>query len=74
MIQQIKKVVKPLFLTFVAVLVISSLGIAQGDAGNDPDFPTVPLDGGLSLLLVAGAAYGSKKVYDFRKSKDKNPS
>ena len=26
-----------------------------------------PLDGGLSLLLAAGAALGGKKVYDTRK-------
>lgn len=26
--------------------------------------PCVPIDGGISFLLVAGAAYGSKKVYD----------
>jgi len=39
-----------------------------------PIFPTdtigVPIDGGLSLLLAAGAAYGAKKVYEFR-NKDK---
>lgn len=35
--------------------------------------PDVPLDGGLSLLLAAGAALGGKKVYDMRKkSKEKN--
>ena len=28
----------------------------------------VPLDGGLSLLLAAGIAYGSKKMYDAKKS------
>ena len=34
-----------------------------------PPFPStnqVPIDGGLSLLLAAGAAYGAKKVYDFK--------
>jgi len=29
--------------------------------------PNVPIDGGLSVLLAAGAAYGAKKVYDKRK-------
>ena len=28
-----------------------------------PDCPAIPIDGGLSALLVAGAAYGAKKVY-----------
>lgn len=29
--------------------------------------PATPIDGGLSLLLVAGGAYGAKKLYDKRK-------
>lgn len=39
-----------------------------GGLGNDciPS-PCVPIDGGLSILLIAGAAYGSKKVYDHNK-------
>ncbi|MES2734394.1 MAG: hypothetical protein V4714_21780 [Bacteroidota bacterium] len=36
-----------------------------GDEGGDP----VPIDGGLSLLLAAGAAYGAKKVYAYRNEK-----
>jgi hypothetical protein len=57
-------------LSFFTVSLISTLAIAQEDVGDDPDFPDVPLDGGLSLLLVAGAAYGGKKVHDYRKRKD----
>ncbi|MCB9173553.1 MAG: hypothetical protein H6587_12750 [Flavobacteriales bacterium] len=29
--------------------------------------PCVPIDGGISFLLFAGALYGSKKVYDISK-------
>ncbi len=29
--------------------------------------PNIPIDGGLSALLVAGASYGIKKVYDKKK-------
>lgn len=29
--------------------------------------PATPIDGGLSLLLVAGGAYGLKKIKDSRK-------
>lgn len=29
---------------------------------------TIPLDGGISLLIAAGVALGGKKFYDFRKS------
>ena len=31
--------------------------------------PGPPIDGGLSLLLAAGGAYGAKKLYDSRKEK-----
>lgn len=31
--------------------------------------PNVPIDGGLSALLVAGAGYGIKKINDKRKGK-----
>ena len=37
---------------------------AQIDLGCPlPLCPTVPIDGGLSALLIAGAAYGAKKMY-----------
>ncbi len=29
--------------------------------------PATPIDGGLSILLIAGGAYGAKKIYDKRK-------
>jgi len=29
--------------------------------------PATPIDGGISLLLVAAGAYGVKKVYDHKK-------
>jgi hypothetical protein len=37
----------------------------------DPDIPVVtPIDGGVSFLLAAGAAYGAKKIYDWKKNKE----
>lgn len=32
-----------------------------------PPPPATPIDGGLSLLLLGGTAYGIKKVVDLRK-------
>jgi len=29
--------------------------------------PNIPIDGGLSLLLAAGAGYGIKKIYNKKK-------
>ncbi|WP_285060035.1 PID-CTERM protein-sorting domain-containing protein [Pedobacter ginsengisoli] len=36
----------------------------QGDPGMPGGDPDVPIDGGTSLLLLAGAAYGVKKIKD----------
>lgn len=35
--------------------------------GKDDNAPSVPLDGGLSLLLAAGVGYGARKVAVARK-------
>lgn len=69
-----KSLIRKVLFTFLSFFLVSTMAIAQGDVGDDPDFPDVPLDGGLSLLLAAGAAYGGKKVYNYRKSKNQNPS
>ncbi len=41
-----------------------------GPGGGGPPCwppPCVPIDGGISFLLVAGVLYGSKKVYEISK-------
>ena len=51
-----------------AFICLPSLLWAQpGGGGPDPD-PSVPIDGGLSLLVAAGAGYAIKKAYDKRKA------
>lgn len=42
-----------------------------GGGGGGPEDP-VPIDGGITLLIGAGAALGAKKTYDLRKKKDKD--
>ncbi len=44
-------------------------GNAPGTGGqtNNPVGGASPIDGGLSILLLMGAAYGAKKVYQVRK-------
>ena len=37
----------------------------NGDSGSGA--APVPIDGGISILLAAGAALGAKKVYDMKK-------
>lgn len=52
------------------VYIIGNKLFAQGPPPPPPP-PTsnIPIDGGISLLIAAGAAYGAKKVYDKRKNK-----
>ena len=50
-------------LLLIVITVLPFFAMAQ-DPGGGPD---VPIDGGLSLLLAAGAAYGVKKYRQGRK-------
>lgn len=66
---------------FIVVLSMGNNAIAAGPSGppgpptggGPPCWPPpcVPIDGGLSFLLIAGVAYGGKKVYDISKDKEK---
>lgn len=44
-----------------------------GNPAGDPDCtdsdPSLPLDGGASLLIAAGIGFAAKKGYDFKKNK-----
>jgi hypothetical protein len=45
----------------IAIMLISSINaFSQADDPADGD-GTVPVDGGITLLLAAGAAYGSRR-------------
>ena len=44
--------------SFAVLLAVSAPVLAQGAP------PATPIDGGLSLLLAAGGAYGIKKIRD----------
>ncbi len=45
------------------------LSFAQIDPGCDPDDPTCPVDGGVSLLIAAGIGLGARKAYQLKKGK-----
>ncbi|MDF1673509.1 MAG: hypothetical protein P1U41_08385 [Vicingaceae bacterium] len=75
--------IKPILL-LLAILFISSIDLfAAGPPGPPggggggppggcwPPSACIPLDGGIGFLLLAGAAYGGKKVYDMSKDKKK---
>ena len=65
-----KKIIKSmknkilLSLPLIGLLVLASSPIFAQSCN-----PNVPIDGGLSALLVAGAGYGIKKINDKRKEK-----
>lgn len=73
---------KTLF-TFLILLVCSYYSNLNAQppgpgGGNNPkpgcdNPPCVPIDGGISFLLLAGAALGSKKMYDLKKAKEDDP-
>lgn len=58
-----KKVILTAF--FIAAPMAVALVMAQPGGGPTP----VPLDGGLSLLVIAGAGYGAKKLHEYNKKK-----
>ena len=58
-------------LTAVLMIIITAIpffAMAQ-DPGGGPD---VPIDGGLTLLIAAGAAYGVKKYRDHKKKQQED--
>jgi len=60
-------------LAMMAILfLLPSLLHAQPNFGDDVN--DAPIDGGLSLLVVAGVGYGAKKLKEKRKNKVNNCS
>lgn len=66
----ITKKLKTFAVAFLVVLALPIVSVAQppdpGDSNPDPD---TPIDGGVSLILAAGAAAGARKLYKDRKAK-----
>jgi hypothetical protein len=61
---------KGLLFAFGLILTSITISLSQpggpgGGGDDDPD--PIPIDGGISLLIGAGAALGAKKAYDLRK-------
>ena len=63
-----------LFLLFIACNLFFSINVfSQLPPDNEEETPgcwpppCVPIDGGIVFLIAAGVAYGSKKIYDYKK-------
>lgn len=69
------KIMRVMGIVLLSVCLMMSIeGMAQnegetGNAGDDPDIPNVPLDGGLSLLIGAGALYAGKRFKQWKENK-----
>ena len=60
-----KKTMKNIFLKSLPLIVF--LAIASAPIFAQSCNPNVPIDGGLSILIAAGAGYGAKKLYNKKK-------
>ena len=65
-----------LFILFIFILNFTSICIAQDPPPPPPTDepgcwppPCIPIDGGISLLIAAGAIYGGRKLYSKQKEK-----
>lgn len=71
---------KLLFIALFALPIVAFSNFPPGPPGGQsppceevglpgPGFgePCIPIDGGISLLIAAGLAYGGKKAYDSRR-------
>ncbi|MBL7950730.1 MAG: hypothetical protein JNM62_03320 [Flavobacteriales bacterium] len=56
-------------LLFLVVMPLAGEVMATGVGGTPPCWPPpcIPIDGGLSLLVAAGALLGGKKALDLRR-------
>jgi hypothetical protein len=57
----------------VACVLLPFILLSQPPGGPiDPDTPSTPIDGGVSVLIAAGVGYGLKKVKEARSKERKN--
>ena len=59
-------IMKNFFSVFALALFLSLPFIASAQPGGDDDVVDAPIDGGISLLVVAGVGYGARKLYNLR--------
>ena len=68
MIQKRKRLPLLASLMIIGLAILPCIIFAQDPGGG----PEVPIDGGLSILLAAGTAYGVKKYRESRKKGEKD--
>lgn len=48
----------------IIILFLASFQVALAQDDFPDDVEDIPIDGGISILLAAGAAYGAKKIQE----------
>lgn len=61
---------KKMIRIFAIALFLQIPLVLSAQPGFEDDVDDVPLDGGISVLLMAGAAYGAKKIYQSKQLKN----
>lgn len=66
-----KNALRYALLSTALVLPFAGVVLAQGVGGPPPCWPPpcIPIDGGVSLLVAAGAILGGKRALDLRRSR-----
>ncbi len=62
---------KSLLLTIAVFFVSGIISTIFASVPPPPVPAIIPIDGGVSFLVVACAGYGAKKIHDYRKGKEK---
>ncbi len=57
-----KKFIRILFILMIASMPVLAQEELGSESGEPPAMGDVPVDGGLSLLIAAGAAFGSRRL------------
>ncbi len=60
-----------LLCAFIIALLVTPIFVQTAASQPPPPPPQdIPIDGGLSILLIAGAAYGAKRLHAAKKEQD----
>ena len=62
--QTLSQSIQKYYMILLFILFMNDVS-AQPDFGGDPDLDG-PVDGGISFLMLAGAAYGARKLHQYK--------
>ena len=69
LMQKALRIALLLAVVLTSTVILAQPGPPTGPPCGGPFGPACPIDGGVSLLIAAGLAYGGKKSYDMARKK-----